>query len=127
MLGNLSGLGRSPPLAGRLPAADRAAVRLAAQRVADILPARGDRQVAGVCRPEAPIWLIVFIYRMGLTQGGIALGLFDVSLTRQLAADARLGALIGGLMFGVGMIWHAAAPRGCWCCRHRQPARAGDR
>jgi len=82
----------------------------AAQRSRFCLRAATVEVAEGVFGPRLAIWLIVFFTAMGLTQGGIALGLFDVSSTRQLAADGSVsGALIGGLMFGVGMI----LARGC--------------
>jgi uncharacterized protein len=56
------------------------------------------------------IWLIAFSAAVMLVQGGVALGLLDVSDARQLAATGSMsGAIIGGLMFGVGMI----LARGC--------------
>jgi len=56
------------------------------------------------------IWLIVFCAAVAGVQGLIAAGLLDVSQARQLAATGSLsGAIIGGLMFGGGMI----LARGC--------------
>ncbi|MBF9033084.1 YeeE/YedE family protein [Rhodobacterales bacterium HKCCE2091] len=60
--------------------------------------------------PRLATWLVVFFAAMALTQGGIAAGLFEVASTRQLAAVGSIsGAVIGGLMFGIGMI----LARGC--------------
>lgn len=60
--------------------------------------------------PRMSIWLISFATAVAATQGLVALGAIDVSPARQLAAVGSLsGAIIGGLMFGVGMI----LARGC--------------
>ncbi len=56
------------------------------------------------------IWLLVFFTAMGTTQLAVAAGLLDTSVARQIAARGSLsGAIIGGLMFGCGMI----LARGC--------------
>ncbi|WP_298863606.1 YeeE/YedE family protein [uncultured Sulfitobacter sp.] len=56
------------------------------------------------------IWLIAFCAAVFAVQGAIASGFLDVSGTRQLAATGSMsGAMIGGLMFGCGMI----LARGC--------------
>ena len=56
------------------------------------------------------VWLLVFTGAIAFTQGLMWLDLLDVSEARQLAARGSLsGALIGGLMFGAGMI----LTRGC--------------
>lgn len=56
------------------------------------------------------IWLIAFSAAVLGVQGAIALDLLDVSDARQLAATGSMsGAVIGGLLFGVGMI----LARGC--------------
>lgn len=82
----------------------------AAQRSRFCLRAATVEVAEGAFGPKLAIWLIVFFTAMMLTQGGIAAGLFDVSSTRQLAAEGSVsGAVIGGLMFGVGMI----LARGC--------------
>ncbi len=60
--------------------------------------------------PKLAIWLIAFCAAVAVVQGAIALRLLDVSSARQLAATGSMsGAIIGGLMFGVGMI----LARGC--------------
>ena len=60
--------------------------------------------------PRLSIWLIAFSTAVFAVQGAIALGLLDVKDARQLAATGSLsGAIIGGLMFGAGMI----CARGC--------------
>src|SRR5574343_1502803 len=56
------------------------------------------------------IWLCAFSAALIATQLFIILGWLDVSQARQLAATGSLsGALIGGLLFGIGMI----LARGC--------------
>lgn len=56
------------------------------------------------------IWLVAFCSGVFAVQGAISLGILDVSQSRQLAATGSMsGALIGGLMFGGGMI----LARGC--------------
>lgn len=56
------------------------------------------------------IWVLTFSAAVAATQGAILAGLLDVSGTRQLSAAGSLsGALIGGAMFGCGMI----LARGC--------------
>ena len=64
----------------------------------------------GTVGPRLSIWLIAFCSGVALVQGSIALGWLDVSESRQLASVGSLsGAIIGGLMFGSGMI----LARGC--------------
>ena len=56
------------------------------------------------------IWLIAFGGAVFCVQGLIAMGMLDVSQSRQLASTGSIsGAIIGGLMFGAGMI----LARGC--------------
>lgn len=56
------------------------------------------------------IWLIAFSAAVLAVQAGIAAGVLDVSQSRQLASTGSLsGAILGGLMFGAGMI----LARGC--------------
>ena len=60
--------------------------------------------------PRLSIWIIAFSAGVLAVQGAIAAGFLDVSQSRQLAATGSLsGAIIGGLMFGAGMI----LARGC--------------
>ncbi|MFB9150079.1 YeeE/YedE family protein [Roseovarius ramblicola] len=60
--------------------------------------------------PRLSIWIIAFSAGVLAVQGAIAMGVLDVSQSRQLAATGSLsGAIIGGLMFGAGMI----LARGC--------------
>ena len=60
--------------------------------------------------PRLSIWLVAFSAGVLSVQGAIALGVLDVSQARQLAATGSMsGAILGGLMFGAGMI----LARGC--------------
>lgn len=55
-------------------------------------------------------WIIAFFAALFATQSAILAGVLDVSGARQIAATGSLsGAVIGGLMFGVGMV----LARGC--------------
>ncbi len=59
---------------------------------------------------KTTVWVLVFSAAIAATQGAILLGFLDVSEARQLAATGSLsGAIIGGLIFGAGMI----LARGC--------------
>lgn len=56
------------------------------------------------------IWLIAFAAAIAVTQGLIVAGKLNVTEARQIAGQGSMsGALVGGLMFGVGMI----LARGC--------------
>lgn len=60
--------------------------------------------------PRLSVWLIAFCAAVFLVQTAQVLGLLDVTDARQMAATGSLsGAIIGGLMFGVGMV----LARGC--------------
>jgi len=64
----------------------------------------------GIFGSKVTVWVLVFSTAVATTQAAILYGLLDVSEARQLAATGSLsGAIIGGLMFGVGMI----LARGC--------------
>lgn len=64
----------------------------------------------GQAGSKLAIWLIAFSAGVVCVQLAIAFGILDVSEARQLAATGSLsGAIIGGLMFGAGMI----LARGC--------------
>lgn len=64
----------------------------------------------GLLGPRLSIWLVAFFATVALVQGAVALGWFEVAQSRQLAATGSLsGAVIGGLMFGAGMM----LARGC--------------
>ena len=59
---------------------------------------------------QMAIWLLVFFAALLATQFAILSGVLDTSGSRQIAARGSLsGAIIGGLMFGAGMI----LARGC--------------
>ncbi len=65
---------------------------------------------SGQAGPKLGIWLIVFAAALLLTQATVGLGLFDPAQSRQISGVGSLsGAILGGLMFGVGMI----LARGC--------------
>lgn len=81
-----------------------------AQRSRFCLRAATVEVAEGQFGPRLSIWLIAFSAAVFAVQGGIATGWLDVSESRQLATVGSLsGAIIGGLMFGVGMI----LARGC--------------
>ncbi|MDJ0640341.1 MAG: YeeE/YedE family protein [Paracoccaceae bacterium] len=64
----------------------------------------------GYFGPRLAVWLLAFCSAVVSVQGAILLGWLDVSEARQLAATGSLsGALIGGALFGVGMV----LARGC--------------
>lgn len=64
----------------------------------------------GQAGPRLGVWLIVFASALILTQGAVVLGWLETADTRQIAGLGSLsGAVIGGLMFGAGMI----LARGC--------------
>jgi len=64
----------------------------------------------GAVGPKVSVWLLTFATALFGTQALVALGALDVSETRQLAQQGSLsGSLIGGLLFGCGMI----LSRGC--------------
>ncbi len=64
----------------------------------------------GQLGPRLSIWLVAFFAALTAVQGAVAAGWLDVSQSRQLAATGSLsGAIVGGLMFGAGMI----LARGC--------------
>jgi uncharacterized membrane protein YedE/YeeE len=59
---------------------------------------------------KVAVWLLAFSTAVVWTQGFILLGILDVTDARQLATRGSLsGAIIGGLMFGAGMV----LTRGC--------------
>ncbi|MEB8388590.1 YeeE/YedE family protein [Rhodobacteraceae bacterium KMM 6894] len=64
----------------------------------------------GLFGPRLYIWLIAFSAAVASVQGMIVLGWLDVTASRQLSTPGSMsGAIIGGLMFGCGMI----LARGC--------------
>ena len=65
---------------------------------------------SGLLGSKVAIWLLTFSAAVVATQASIGLGLLDVDGVRQLAARGSLsGSIIGGLLFGAGMI----LARGC--------------
>ncbi|WP_299706713.1 YeeE/YedE family protein [uncultured Tateyamaria sp.] len=64
----------------------------------------------GTPGPRLAVWLVAFFAALVTVQATILTGALDTSDARQLAATGSLsGAIIGGLMFGAGMI----LARGC--------------
>lgn len=64
----------------------------------------------GILGPKLAIWLTAFLAALTSVQLAILAGVLDVSNARQIAATGSLsGAILGGLMFGTGMI----LARGC--------------
>lgn len=64
----------------------------------------------GQTGPRLAIWLLAFLAAVLSVQGAILVGWLDVGEARQLASTGSMsGAMIGGAMFGVGMIM----ARGC--------------
>jgi len=60
--------------------------------------------------PKLAIWLVAFLTALASVQLAIVSGFLQVSEARQIAATGSMsGAIIGGLMFGAGMI----LARGC--------------
>ena len=65
---------------------------------------------SGMLGSKVAIWLLTFSAAVVATQAAIGLGLLDVDGVRQLAARGSLsGSIIGGLLFGAGMV----LARGC--------------
>ena len=83
---------------------------LTAQRSQFCLRAATIEVAGGRFGPRLAVWLIAFTAALTLVQGFVALGWLELSETRAIASTGSLsGALIGGMMFGVGMI----LARGC--------------
>lgn len=81
-----------------------------AQRSRFCLRAATVEVAEGRLGPKLSIWLIAFFTALALVQGAVALGLLDLGTARVLAATGSLsGAILGGLMFGAGMV----LARGC--------------
>ena len=73
----------------------------AAQRSRFCLRAATVEVAEGVFGPKLDIWLVAFFAAMSLTQLGVTAGLFDVSSTRQLAAEGssrRRQALVSNML-----------------------------
>lgn len=83
---------------------------LAAQHSRFCLRAATVEVSEAVLGPRLAIWLIAFSAAVFMVQTAIVTGWLDVAEARQLAAVGSLsGAIIGGVMFGAGMI----LARGC--------------
>jgi uncharacterized membrane protein YedE/YeeE len=83
---------------------------IAAQRSQFCLRASTVELSRGRIGPRMSIWLVAFAAALVFTQGAILAELLDVSEARQLSGAGSLsGAIIGGLMFGIGMV----LARGC--------------
>lgn len=83
---------------------------VAAQRSRFCLRAATVEFARGQLGPRLAIWLLTFSTAVVWVQGAQALGLFRVSDARMMAVPGSWsGAVIGGLMFGVGMV----LARGC--------------
>ena len=83
---------------------------LAAYRSRFCLRAATAELAEGRVGPKLMIWLAAFTTAVVSVQSAIWIGALDVSNARQLASVGSMsGAIIGGLMFGVGMI----LARGC--------------
>ncbi|MEP3329481.1 YeeE/YedE family protein [Sedimentitalea sp.] len=64
----------------------------------------------GKLGPRLAVWLIAFTSALTLVQGLVSFDVLDLSETRAIAATGSIsGALIGGVMFGIGMV----LARGC--------------
>lgn len=99
---------------GRLLLASGAAVGLvfgaAAYHARFCLRAATAEIAEGRFGPRLAIWLVAFFTALASVQAAVHLGALDVSAARQLSATGSLsGAIIGGLLFGCGMI----LARGC--------------
>ena len=82
----------------------------AAQRSHFCLRAATVEVAEGGLGPRLAVWLIAFTSALAVVQGLIAFGWLDLSGSRVIASAGSIsGALIGGLMFGVGMV----LARGC--------------
>lgn len=83
---------------------------IAAQRSSFCLRASTVELARGHIGQRMAVWLVAFSAALAATQAAILMGLLDVSDARQLTGVGSLsGAIIGGLMFGIGMV----LARGC--------------
>lgn len=83
---------------------------IAAQHSRFCLRAATAEVAQGHPKDRMAIWLIAFFTALLATQLAVLAGILDVSSARQLAATGSLsGAILGGGMFGIGMI----LARGC--------------
>ena len=82
----------------------------AAQRSQFCLRAAAVELARGEFGPRIAIWFLAFAAALASTQAAVALGWLELSTARQLSGTGSLsGAIIGGLLFGSGMI----LARGC--------------
>lgn len=83
---------------------------VAAQRSAFCLRASTVELAEGQFGPRIAVWFLAFFAALFVTQAAIVAGTLDVSGARQLSGVGSLsGAVIGGVLFGVGMV----LARGC--------------
>jgi len=83
---------------------------IAAQRSAFCLRAAAVEFARGSLGPKVTVWFLTFATAMAWVQGAQLAGLFRATDARMMAvAGSWSGAIIGGLMFGVGMVM----ARGC--------------
>jgi uncharacterized membrane protein YedE/YeeE len=83
---------------------------IAAYRSGFCLRAATVEVAEGRLGPRLAIWLVAFFSALVCVQGAVRLGLLDVSGARQLATTGSMsGAILGGLLFGAGMV----LARGC--------------
>ena len=83
---------------------------IAAQRSAFCLRAAAVEFARGSLGPKVTVWFLTFSTAMAWVQGAQLAGLFRAEDARMMAvAGSWSGAIIGGLMFGVGMVM----ARGC--------------
>ncbi|MDF1872411.1 YeeE/YedE family protein [Vannielia sp.] len=82
----------------------------AAQRSRFCLRAATIELAEGSFGPKIAVWLLVFTAALALVQSFLALGWLELDDARQFAQPGSIsGAVIGGVMFGIGMI----LARGC--------------
>lgn len=82
----------------------------AAQHARFCLRAATVEVAEGRLGPRLAVWLVAFGAAVSFVQGAVVMGWLDASESRQLAATGSLsGAIIGGVMFGGGMV----LARGC--------------
>ena len=83
---------------------------ISAQHSRFCLRSASAEMASGTLGPQLSIWLLAFFSALLATQLAIATGVLDVSTSRQIATAGSLsGAVIGGILFGSGMV----LARGC--------------
>ncbi len=98
------------PLAALFGLITGAVFGVAAQRSSFCLRAAAVEFARGRLGPKVAVWLLTFSTAMIWVQGAQLLGLFRASDARMMAVTGSWsGAIIGGLMFGAGMVM----ARGC--------------